>query len=70
MKEGWVRIYRAGDLLQVKLAEDVLKQAGIESHIVNKPDSVLPVGEAELYTLPDNAEAAVEVLRKSDFNLD
>ncbi len=70
MKEGWIRIFRADDLLQVKLAEDVLKQAGIESHIVTKPDSVFPISETELYTVADKATAAIEVLRKSDFNVD
>ncbi|MCB0618306.1 MAG: DUF2007 domain-containing protein [Saprospiraceae bacterium] len=66
MKENWVRIYRSTDLLQVKLAEDVLKQNGIVSHIVDKPDSAIPsIGEAELYTLPENAEKAKEVLDKA-----
>ena len=66
MKENWVRICRSTDLLQVKLAEDVLKQNGIVSHIVDKPDSAIPsIGEAELYTLPENAEKAKEVLDKA-----
>ncbi|RMD70443.1 MAG: hypothetical protein D6818_09085, partial [Bacteroidetes bacterium] len=40
--KDWECIYRSTDLLQVKLAEDVLKQHGIESHILNKPDSAIP----------------------------
>ena len=52
-KENWIRIYSSKEVYQAKIAEDILKQNGIESHIVNKPDSVLPsIGEAELYTLP------------------
>jgi hypothetical protein len=67
MKEGWIRVFTARELYQVKIAEDVLKQNGIESHIVSKPDSVLPpLGEAELYTLPEKAQAALEVLRSND----
>jgi hypothetical protein len=63
MIENWVKIYSSSDLLQVKMAEDVLKQNGIESHIVSKPDSVMPMlGEAELYTLPEKAEDARQVL--------
>ena len=63
MKEGWVMIYSSIDLLDVKLAEDVLKQNGVESHILNKPDSAIPsLGEAELYTLPEKAEQAVKIL--------
>ena len=63
MKENWVLVLNSPDLLQVKIARDVLKENGIESHIVNKPDSVMPMlGEAELYTLPDKAEQAAQVL--------
>ena len=66
MKENWVKIYSSTDLMQVKLAEDILKQNGIVSHILNHPDSAMPMlGEAELYTLPENAEKAVKVLKES-----
>jgi uncharacterized protein YbaA (DUF1428 family) len=67
MKENWIKIYSSQDLVKVKIAEDVLKQNGIESHILNKPDSMLPMlGEAELYTLPEKAEAARKVLQEND----
>ena len=67
MKENWVKIFASKDLLQAKLAEDILKQNGIESHIASKPDSAIPsLGEAELYTLPEKAERAVELLRAAD----
>lgn len=69
MKEGWIKIYVNQDLMQVKLAEDILKQNGIESHIASKPDSVFPsVGQAELYTLPEKAEAAVAVLKENNID--
>lgn len=65
MKEGWICVFTAIELLEVKLAEDVLKQNGIPSHIVNKPDSAIPsLGDAELYVHPSQAEEAVKVLVK------
>lgn len=65
MKEGWICVFSAIELLEVKLAEDILKQHDIPSHIVNKPDSAIPsVGEAELYVPPAQAEEAVKVLVK------
>ncbi len=68
MKENWVRIYSSSNLMQVKLAEDVLKQKGIVSHIESKPDSALPMlGEAELYTTKENAEEALKVLKENGF---
>ncbi len=68
IKENWVLIYANTELLQAKLAEDILKQHGIESHILSKPDSAIPsLGRAELYTLPEKAEAAREILKKQGF---
>lgn len=63
MKEGWIRVFSAAELYQVKIAEDKLKQEGIESHIVNKGDSAIPsIGEVDLYTQPEKAAQAVEIL--------
>lgn len=63
MKDNWELVYRNSDLMKVKIAEDVLKQSGIESHILNKPDSVLPMlGEAELYTPKEKAGSARKIL--------
>ncbi len=67
MRQGWVKIFVSKDELQAKLAEDVLKQADIESHIVSRPDSVFPVGEAELYIHPEHVDRALEILRERDF---
>jgi hypothetical protein len=68
MKENWVKIYSSNELLQVKLAEDLLKQHGIESHIESKPDSAIPtLGEAVLFTLPEKAEEARKILEENDF---
>lgn len=67
MKENWVKVYSSTELLQVKLAEDILKQHGIESHILTPPDSAFPgMNEVELYTLAEKAEEAVKVLKDHD----
>ncbi|MCP3928297.1 MAG: DUF2007 domain-containing protein [Bacteroidetes bacterium] len=67
MKENWVRIFSSTDLIETKLVEDFLKQNGIESHILNKPDSAIPaIGEAELYTPKDKAAEAIKLLEKAD----
>ncbi|GJM36359.1 MAG: hypothetical protein DHS20C18_53600 [Saprospiraceae bacterium] len=67
MKEGWTKVFSAPEYYQAKIAEDILKQNGIESHIPNRTDSIFPsVVEAELYTLPEKAEKAVAILREND----
>lgn len=69
MKEDWIKVFSSNELYQAKIAEDVLKQNGIESHIVSTPDSAIPtLGEAALYTLPEKAELAIQILRENDIN--
>lgn len=66
--ENWTKVFSSSEVLQVKLAEDILKQNGIESHILHKPDSALPsIGDAELFTPDDLAEKAIAVLKENDF---
>ncbi|MFM9950835.1 MAG: putative signal transducing protein [Saprospiraceae bacterium] len=68
MTEGWIKIFSATELYQVQIAEDVLQQNGIISHIANKPDSVLPfIGSADLYTSEEDAATARQIL--ADNNL-
>lgn len=67
MNDSWVKIFSATEEYQVKIAEDVLKQNGIESHVVSRRDSVLPsLGEVELYTLPEKAEQARAILKENE----
>lgn len=67
MKEGWILVYTTLEEYQARIADDILKQNGIESHVVNKPDSVLPsLGEAELYVPAEKAEQALAVLKTNN----
>lgn len=67
MKEGWIKIFSSNDLIEVKLAEDILKQHDIISNILGQPDSAIPsIGDAGLYTHPDDVEKAVEVLKDAE----
>ncbi len=67
MKEGWVKVFAATEEYQARIADDVLKQHGIESLVVGKPDSAIPsIGQAELYTPAEKAEEARKILREKD----
>lgn len=69
MKEDWVKIFASADLLKTKLVEDYLKQHGVESHILERPDSAIPsIGEATLYTPQDKAEQALDLIKNLDFS--
>ncbi len=65
MKEGWVKVFSAKEEFKAKIAEDILKQNNILSHIFTKPDTAYPVlGDADLYAPQEDAERAVEILKK------
>ena len=67
MQEGWLLIFSANETYKAKIAEDVLKQNGIESHILTTPDSAIPsLGEAKLYTLQEKALAARKILAENE----
>jgi hypothetical protein len=67
MKEGWTNIYAADQEFKAKLAEDVLKQNDIVSHIMTKPDSAIPsLGAATLYVQNEDVEAAVKILKEEN----
>ncbi len=71
MKVGWALIFTALEEYQARIADDILKQHGIESLIVNKGDSMFPsIGEAELYTPAENVEKALEILRENNIIVD
>ncbi len=71
MREGWVKIYSSSEVFKAKIAEDVLKQHGIESHIVSKPDSAIPsLGSAELFTHREQAEKALGILKANQIGIE
>ncbi len=69
MKEDWVKVFESTEIFKTKLVEDALKQEGIESHILQRPDSAIPsLGSATLYTPREKAEQAMAVIKEIDFS--
>ncbi len=67
MQEGWTLVFAAAEEFKARIADDILKQHGIESLILRKPDSMFPsTGEAELYAPAEKAAEAIEVLRANN----
>lgn len=65
--ENWEVIFKSNEIFKLKLAEDVLKQNGIESHIVSQKDSAFPsIGEGVLMTPPDRLEEALNILQENE----
>ncbi|MCR9287901.1 MAG: DUF2007 domain-containing protein [Bacteroidetes bacterium] len=68
MNTNWRKVFSSGEMVQVRLAKDVLKNNEIESVILNKQDSAYMVfGEQELHVPVELAERAISVLKSADF---
>jgi hypothetical protein len=69
MKEGWVLVYTADSEFKARIADDVLKQYGIESLVAGKPDSAIPsIGSAELYVPAEKAAEARRILKEREID--
>ena len=67
MTDNWVKVLSGSELYKTKIAEDILKQNGIESHIIEKGGSAIPAfGVVELYVPTDKAEDALKVLQENE----
>ncbi|MCB0704748.1 MAG: DUF2007 domain-containing protein [Saprospiraceae bacterium] len=66
-EKNWELILSDPDPLKVNLAEGILKQNDIISHVVNHSNSALPsIGEIELYAPKAEAEQAKKILKKAE----
>ncbi|MBR9922446.1 MAG: DUF2007 domain-containing protein [Bacteroidetes bacterium] len=66
-EKNWDRVMSDPDMLKVELAESVLKQHNIVSHVVNNSNSAIPsIGQVELFTRKEDAEEARKVLKKAE----
>lgn len=67
MKEDWVLIYSTKGDSKAKMMKRVLRQNGIESHILHRVDAIYPMfGEAKLYAPSEKAAKALKVLRTTE----
>ncbi|WP_321289299.1 DUF2007 domain-containing protein [uncultured Sunxiuqinia sp.] len=65
MEKDLVIIYSSGQEYQVKIAQELLDEHGIESFTLNQHDSVIPsIGLVELYVNQKDQENAEKILKK------
>lgn len=69
MNNNWKKIFSTNEMIQVRLAKDVLKAHKIDSVILNKQDSAYAVlGEQELHVPMTMAAQAIAVLTENEIN--
>ncbi|GIV35012.1 MAG: hypothetical protein KatS3mg031_2547 [Chitinophagales bacterium] len=58
-------VYSAGELYRAELVKDLLENAGIPCVILNKKDSSVIIGEAEVYVKRDDVLQALKLIKKT-----
>ncbi len=64
MGNNWQKIYSSEFEHKVEIIRAVLKDAGIDSVVVNKKDSAYLFGELELYVHPDDVLKSMQIINK------
>jgi len=63
MEKDWVKIYAASDVVKAEMAKSFLLEHDIQSVVINKKDSSLFIGEAELYVKQEDALKATHLIK-------
>lgn len=67
MESDWAKIYESENMVKVELARHTLKDAEIETVVINKKDRSYGFGEYELYVNRDMVIRAKKILKEFDF---
>lgn len=64
MKKDWIEVYMTVHEYKATMAKDLLKNAGIESIILNQHDTAIKsFGESSVYVAEKNKAKAIEILK-------
>lgn len=63
MEKGWIKIYESADATIVELMRQRLEENDVYAVLLNKKDSELGIGTAELYVHESNKEAALKIIK-------
>ena len=63
MEKDWVKIYSTSDVIKAEMAKSLLLENSIQSVIINKKDSSLFIGEAEIYVTQENVLKATHLIK-------
>ena len=63
MEKDWVKIYSNSDVIKAEMAKSFLLENNIQSVVINKKDSSLFIGEAELYVKQEDVLKATHLIK-------
>ncbi|HXH18756.1 MAG TPA: DUF2007 domain-containing protein [Chitinophagales bacterium] len=63
MEKDWVKIYATSDVVKAEMVKNFLQGKDIQAVIINKRDSSLIIGEAELYVKQEDVLKATHLIK-------
>ncbi len=66
MSKKWVRIYSSTDSIHINILRNLLEEHDIPTSIINKQDSMYPIGHLELHTFQEMAVKAINLIKKTE----
>jgi len=64
--KDWIKVYSSTFSHLAEIAKGILEANDIKSVILNKKDSAYTFGEVELYALAEQADEALDILKKAE----
>lgn len=65
METNWTRVYSAEKMYQMEIIQEKLKEEKIPFDTIDKKDSLLLIGDIELYVPEEYAERVKEIVLES-----
>ncbi len=65
MKEGWTKIYSAGEEYQANLIKSLLENNGLHPVLLDKKDDEFRLGHAEIHVPEEEAEQARKIIEEN-----
>jgi hypothetical protein len=65
-EKEWVKIFASSNGIKTKWLQSSIEANEIEVVALNKKDSMLPIGEIELYVAKENEEQALLLIKNSN----
>jgi len=64
--KGWIKVYSADEEYQAAIVKALLENNGLNPVMVDRKDDGFRIGYAELYTAPQEADRALEIIITSN----
>lgn len=65
MEREWVKVFSSSDTIKTKWLQSTIEANDIEVVVMNKKDSMLPIGEMELYVNKADEDHALTIINST-----